>query len=136
VIVVDAGVWARSLIDAGSEGDACRDVLTGDPDWLAPGHAPIEILRTIRRYESAGLITTADGGAFAAEVVEAAVTYVGPEPWLLRSIWRHRKNISPYDVPYVALALHHGISLVTLDVRLSRAAVTAGADVVVPGTLS
>ena len=135
MIVVDAGVWARSLIDAGPEGDACRDVLTGDPDWLAPSHAPIEVLRTIRRYESAGLITAADGDAFAAEVVEAAVTYVGPEPWLLGSVWQHRKNVSPHDVPYVTVALHHGISLVTLDVRLSRAAVAAGADVVVPGSL-
>ena|ERR1700712_4301161 len=134
MIVVDAGVWVRSLIDAGPEGDACRNVLTGDPDWLAPSHAPIEVLRTIRRYESAGLLTTMSVDAFAAEVVEAAVRYIGPEPWLLQSVWQHRKNISPYDVPYVALALHHGISLITLDNRLARAAAAVGAVVLVPGS--
>jgi predicted nucleic acid-binding protein len=59
---------------------------------------------------------------------------VEPEPWILQSVWQHRRNISPYDVPYVALALHHGISLTTLDMKLARAAIAVGADVVVPGS--
>jgi predicted nucleic acid-binding protein len=74
VIVVDAGVWVRSLVDDGPQGEASRRVLASDPDWLAPSHAPIEVLRTIRRYESAGLLTAVDGDAFAAEVSDAAVT--------------------------------------------------------------
>ena len=134
MVVVDAGVWVCSLIDAGPDGEACRDLLVADPSWLAPAHASIEVLRTIRRYESAGLITSTDADAFASEVRQAAVTYVGPETWLLQAVGQHRRNVSPYDVPYVALALHYGISLITLDVRLSRAAAALGVDVVVPGS--
>jgi hypothetical protein len=41
MIVVDAGVWVRALVDGGSAGDAARGVLTDDPDWAAPAHMPV-----------------------------------------------------------------------------------------------
>ena len=132
MIVVDAGAWVRALIDKGPNGDASRQVLNDDSEWVAPTHAPIEALRTIRRYERAGLITTDWASAVAAEVGEAEVRYVGPERWLLSAVWESRHNISPYDAPYVALAQHYDIPLVTLDERLARAARALGADILVP----
>lgn len=132
MIVVDAGAWVRALVDNGPLGDASRQVLTDDPEWAAPAHAPIEVLRTIRRYEFAGLVAGEQAGAHAAAVREAELLYAGPERWLLATVWDRRHNISPYDAPYVALALHHGVPLVTFDERLARAAIDTGADVLVP----
>jgi predicted nucleic acid-binding protein len=132
VIVVDAGVWVRALIDNGPAGDAARQAMTDDPEWAAPTHAPIEVLRTIRRYEQAGLITTEQADLHAQAVRDAEVLYTGPEPWLLTEVWQHRHNISPYDAPYVAIALHHDVTLITLNKRLAHAATTAGAHTQIP----
>jgi predicted nucleic acid-binding protein len=132
VIVVDAGAWVRALVDKSPIGDAARQVLSDDPEWSAPAHAPIEALRTLRRYESAGLIATEQADAYAAEVREAEVRYTGPERWLLAAVWDRRHNVSPYEAPYLALAQHYDIPLVTLDERLARAARALGAGVLVP----
>jgi predicted nucleic acid-binding protein len=132
VIVVDASVWVRSLVDDGSLGDAARRVLAGDLRWTAPAHAPIEALRTVRRYETSGLLTTAQAQSIADEVLAAEVDYVGPERWLLASGWRYRHSLSGYDAPYVVIAESRGIPLVTLDQRLARAASAAGLQVIVP----
>ena len=135
MIVVDASVWVRALVDDGPVGGACRTVLAGDVDWVAPAHAPIETLRTIRRYEAAGLLTTEQATAHAQSVLDAEVRYSGAEHWILATVWQHRHTVSPYDVPYVALALAGGIPLVTLDERLGRAARALGAQVRVPGSV-
>jgi len=132
VIVIDAGVWVRGLIDNGATGDAARRVLADDLEWVMPVHAPIEALRTVRRYETAGVLTTTQARSVAAEVIDAEVAYVGPERWLLASVWRHRFNISAYDAPYVSIAQHRDIPLVTLDRRLASAASTVGITVIVP----
>lgn len=134
MIVLDAGVWVRALVEDGPAGEACRGILVDDPDWLAPGHAPIEVLRTIRRYEALGRLTTRQADRHARSVREAEVRYAGPERWLLAAVWEHRHNVSPYDAPYVTLALRHDLALVTLDERLGRAARTLGTRVLVPGS--
>jgi hypothetical protein len=63
----------RALVDAGPAGDAARQALTDDPDWVAPAHMPVEVLRTLRRYEAAGVLTTSQADMFAEEVGEATV---------------------------------------------------------------
>ena len=132
MIVVDASVWVRSLVDDGSLGDAARRVLAGDLRWTAPAHAPIEALGTVRRYETSGLLTTAQAQSIADEVLAAEVDYVGPDRWLLASGWRYRHSLSGYDAPYVVIAESRGIPLVTFDQRLARAASAAGVQVIVP----
>ena len=132
MIVVDASVWVRSLVDDGTMGDAARLVLADDLRWTAPAHAPIEALRTVRRYETAGLLTAAQAQSVAKEVLAAEVEYVGPERWLLASVWHGRHNLSAYDAPYLSIAQHRGIPLVTLDQRLARAASAAAVQVIVP----
>lgn len=126
MIVLDASAWVRALIDDSAAGDAARRVLTGDPDWAAPAHMPVEVLRTLRRYEAAGILPSANAGIFAAEVAAAAVRYAPPEPWLLAAAWARRHNVSPYDAGYLALAERYSVPLVTLDERLARAADQAG----------
>jgi predicted nucleic acid-binding protein len=133
VIVVDASAWAYALIDAAPKGDAARLLLADDPDWLMPAHAPVEVLRTIRRYESAGSLTAAAAADFAVSVGRAECRYAQPEPWLLAAVWHHRHNISPYDAPYVALATRYDVPLITFDLRLAKAARAEGVTVVIPG---
>lgn len=134
MIVLDASAWVRSLVDEGPAGVAARLALTSDPAWLAPAHMPIEVLRTIRRYESAKLIDTEQADAFASQVRTAEVRYAQPEEWILRTIWRHRHNIRPYDAAYVALAGYYDVPLVTLDERLARAGAAAGITATVPAS--
>lgn len=122
MIVVDAGVWVRALVDSSDVGAACRRSLIEDHSWLVPAHGPIEVLRTIRRYETADLISADQADAFAAEVAASQFQSTGPEPWLLDEVWALRRNVSPYDAPYVALARRYGVALLTLDGRLARAA--------------
>ena len=132
MIVVDASAWVRSLVDDSQAGDAARRALTDDPDWAAPAHMPVEVLRTLRRYEASGLLTVAQADLFAAEVAGATLRYAAPETWLLAAIWARRHNVSPYDAGYLALAEQYDAPLVTLDERLARAAGQTGIATVVP----
>ena len=88
-----------------------------------------EMLRTLRRLEYAGWLTSADARHLVGLVADAEVTYVGPAPSLLLEQWNVRHNVSAYDAAYVALSLRHGVPLVTLDRRLARAAKSLGVEV-------
>lgn len=132
MIVVDASVWVTALVDDAPGGDAARQALTDDPDWVAPAHMPVEVLRTLRRYEAAGILSTAQADVFAAEVGEATVRYAAAESWLLAVIWARRHNVSPYDAGYLVLAEMHDAPLVTMDERLARTAGQAGVAALVP----
>lgn len=129
---MDASSWVVALLDGTQRGDVARRVLTGDTDWAAPSHTVLEVLRTVRRYEVAGVLTREAATTFAAEVQSAQVRYHAPDPPLLDVVWRHRHNLSPYDAPYVALAQLYAVPLVTHDERLARAARALGTTVVVP----
>jgi len=100
-----------------------------DNAWVAPSHAATEVLRTIRRFEQADLLTSAAATVLAGRVGSAAVRYVGPEEWLIAAQWELRHNVSAYDAAYVVLAQRFGVPLLTADARLARAATALGADV-------
>ena len=129
MIVVDASAWASALAGTDELAIGCRALLTADDRWMAPGHMAAEILRTLRRLEYAGLLTSADARSLVDAVAGATVAYVGPEPSLLAEQWNLRHNVSAYDAAYVALCLRHGLPLVTLDLRLARAAQSLGVEV-------
>ena len=100
-----------------------------DHAWLAPSHAATEVLRTIRRFEQAGLLTSAAATSLAGRIASAAVRYVGPEEWLIAAHWELRHNVSAYDAAYVVLAQRFAVPLLTSDGRLARAATALGTDV-------
>ena len=129
MIVVDASAWLNALAGPSAIAESCRALLQVDDQWMAPGHMATEMLRTLRRLESAGRLTPADGQALVNLVAATAVTYVGPEPSLLAEQWSLRHNVSAYDAAYVALSLRYGLPLVTLDLRLARAAQSLGVEV-------
>jgi predicted nucleic acid-binding protein len=129
VIVVDASAWASALAGTDELAIGCRTLLRADDRWMAPCHMATEMLRTLRRLEYAGLLPPADARTLVNSVAVAAVTYVGPEPSLLAEQWSLRHNVSAYDAAYVALSLRYALPLVTLDLRLGRAAQSFGVEV-------
>ena len=129
MIVVDASAWASALAGTDELAIGCRALLRADDRWMAPCHMATEMLRTLRKLEYAGLLRPADASTMVNSVSEAKITYVSPEPSLLAEQWNLRHNVSAYDAAYVALSLRYGLPLVTLDLRLVRAAQSSGADV-------
>lgn len=122
-----------ALLDRGSRGDAARRALIDDPDWTAPAHTVLEVLRTLRRHELSGSLSQRAASSFAAEVQSAQVRRHPADDAILDVAWRYRHDLSPYDAPYVALAQLYAAPLVTNDERLARAARALGVTVVVPG---
>lgn len=110
-------------------GVKCRDAMVGDRRWAAPSHAATETLRTIRRYELAGLVSTESASAMIAQVASAPVRYVGPTRSMLAGQWELRHNFSAYDAAYVVVAKQFQAPLLTTDGRLGRAATAAGVEV-------
>lgn len=132
MIVLDAGAWARSLAVDDAPSDAAREFLTSHPRWLMPPHGPVETLRTIRRFEQAEFLSPTAAEECMTGLTLAEVTLIQPEPWLLRTMWSLRHNISPYDAAYVAIALRFKHPLLTFDKRLARTAEALGVAVEAP----
>lgn len=132
MIVVDASAWATSLVRIDEVGDDARRLLSDD-DWVAPSHTGIEVLRALRKWETAGVLETAAASSLVAEVIATSVRYQAPGPDLLAWIWRARENLSLYDAPYVHLAGELAATLVTMDRRLARAARHLHVAAAVPG---
>lgn len=120
MIVVDASVFAFSLLDEGTAGGRCRAALAADSRWIAPEHWTIEVLSVIRGNLLGGKISKAH-----AEDAVAALAKLEPvvplSRVLLPRIWELRGNLTPYDAAYVAAAEAYGCALVTADGRLARA---------------
>lgn len=97
-----------------------------------PAHGPIETLRTIRRFEAAGRLSSVMADKAIEAMCDTEVMVAEPGTQMLREIWNLRHNVSPYDAAYVVLARHHDCALITFDRRLARAASEAGATALVP----
>ncbi|WKX71414.1 type II toxin-antitoxin system VapC family toxin [Streptomyces sp. XD-27] len=120
MIVVDASVFAFSLLDEGGTGDRCRTALAADDRWIAPQHWTIEVMSVIRGNLLGGKISRPQ-----ADDAVAALAQLDPVVPLTRvlipRIWQLRGNLTAYDAAYVAAAEAYECPLLTTDARLSRA---------------
>jgi predicted nucleic acid-binding protein len=121
MIVVDASAMANLLVYTDDRGRKARAVLARDIEWIAPEHWKAEIFSVVRGLALGRKITD----EWAAHVV-GLLPRIGVKPVplddLLARMWELRGNVSGYDAAYVALAEARGVTLVTADGRLARAA--------------
>jgi predicted nucleic acid-binding protein len=121
MIVVDASVVANMLIYADDRGRKARVVLGRDPEWTAPEHWKTEVFSAIRGLAIGRKISAESGVRAVTRLPLLAVDHVPVDTLLLR-MWELRSAVSGYDAAYVALAETRGLTLVTADGRLARAA--------------
>ncbi|WP_418958278.1 type II toxin-antitoxin system VapC family toxin [Streptomyces tritici] len=120
MIVVDASVFAFSLLDEGAMGGRCRAALMADSRWIAPEHWTIEVMSVIRGNLLGGKISKAHADDAVAALAELEPV-VPRSKVLLPRVWELRGNLTVYDAAYVAAAEAYGCALVTTDGRLARA---------------
>jgi predicted nucleic acid-binding protein len=115
MIVVDASAALSALLNAGAARSALAQEQLHVPYLIDP-----EIASGLRRQVSAGQIEADAGWSMLYTWQRLGMTRY-PMFSILHRIWQLRKNLSPYDASYVALAELLGCALVTADARLSHA---------------
>ncbi len=120
ILVLDASVVAAALIDTGRAGKWAEGVLL-EGQLAAPHLMTVEVANILRRAASSGQLSR-DAASLAYSELLAMPVELFPFAPLAARVWEMRDNVTPYDAWYVALAESLRGDLVTLDVRLSRAA--------------
>lgn len=119
-LVVDASLVVSVLIESGSAAARIVDRLA-DSRVHAPNHLWVEVSNVLRRRRNAGQLSAAES-----RIAFDGLWMLPIESWplevLSERVWELGANVTSYDAAYVALAEHIDAPLLTLDVRLSRAA--------------
>ena len=121
MIVADASVLATMLLYADERGRKARMALARDTEWAAPEHWKAEVFSVIRGLALARKIDEVAARRAVGRLPRLAIDHVSLDA-LLPRMWELRHGISGYDAAYVALAESRGLTLVTSDGRLARAA--------------
>jgi predicted nucleic acid-binding protein len=119
-IVCDSSALVAVLVDAGPAGRWATAAITGT-ELIAPHLAVFEAANVLRRHEVAGLIGSDQAAQAHADLLDLPIE-LWPYDLLASRTWELRRNLSTYDASYVALAELTGATLITLDVRITRAA--------------
>jgi len=119
-LVVDASAVVAALVDDGPQGRWAEERL-GDGPLAAPHLMPVETANILRRAALAGRISDDTAGMAHADLLRLRVDLFAYRP-LAERAWELRATITVYDAWYVALAEALDVPLLTIDVRLERAA--------------
>lgn len=125
--VLDASAALRLLIGDGPvpEGveEAIAEASSGTLLLLVPELFWIEVTHVVLRLERRHVLSATQGGAMLEDLRRLPCQTVGHLPWLpdVAALAR-RHSLSAYDATYLALAAHHGATLLTADAALARAA--------------
>ncbi|MEU4681609.1 type II toxin-antitoxin system VapC family toxin [Streptomyces xinghaiensis] len=120
MIVVDASVYAFSLLDEGPTGDRCREALAADDRWISPEHWTVEVMSVIRGNLLGGKITR-EHAVDAVSALSQLSPVVPLTRVLLQRVWELHGNLTMHDATYVAAAEAYDCALLTADGRLARA---------------
>jgi predicted nucleic acid-binding protein len=117
-VVLDASALVELLLQS-DRAPAVLQVI-GSTELTAPDVINLEVLSTLRRLEWVGALP-ADRARQAVEDLRVAQVRRFPTLPLLPALWELRANVTSYDACYIALAEALGCTLVTADLKLSRA---------------
>ncbi|CDK00856.1 putative ribonuclease VapC1 [Microbacterium sp. C448] len=120
MIVVDASVLANALADDSDDGERARARLLSENRLVAPELIDVEVASVFRRRWLAGDLDE-ERLALAIEDLAAVGIERMPMRQLMSRVIDLRRNVTPYDAVYVALAEVLGCSLLTADQRLALA---------------
>jgi predicted nucleic acid-binding protein len=120
VIVADASVLAVALGDDGPAGDLARARLRGER-LTAPELVDLECISVWRKQMRTGHLDARRAALALADLTAIPLLRAAHRPLLARA-WELRENLTVYDASYVALAEALDVTLLTGDVRLSKAA--------------
>lgn len=123
VIVVDASAMSTMLVYTDDRGRKARAALARDIEWVAPEHWKAEVFSVVRVLTLGRKITEAWASGVVSLLPRVGVKTVSLDD-LLPRMWELRGNVSGYDAAYVALAEARGVTLVTADGKLARAAMS------------
>ena len=121
MIVTDASVLSTALVYADGRGRRARAALGRDTEWAAPEHWKAEVFSVVRGLTLGRKVSEEQAARAVKRLPRLAIDHV-PLDGLLTRMWQFGATISGYDAAYVALAEARGITLVTSDARLARAA--------------
>lgn len=119
MIVVDASVLGPALGDDGSAGDAAREHLRGQ-QLAAPTLIDLEVTSVFRSQNADGRLDDRRANQALNDLLQLPIRRAEHQHLITRC-WELRRNLTPYDAAYVALAEALGVPLLTADGRLSRA---------------
>jgi predicted nucleic acid-binding protein len=119
VLVTDAGVWVRALVDEGP-GDPIRTRLIGEDLVAAPALIDLEFANVLRGLLTKRAVALATAEFALAEFLQAPIQRHSHES-LLPRVWQLRDNLTAYDAAYVALAEALGVDLLSIDRRIAGA---------------
>jgi predicted nucleic acid-binding protein len=115
-VVVDSSVVLHVLLGLGGR-DVLEILVNGDA--VAPQLLDIEVLHSLRKTALRSRATEADLRELVATYESFRIQRYRHDPFLQR-IWQLRRNVTPYDASYVALAEHLNVPLITRDHRLAN----------------
>jgi predicted nucleic acid-binding protein len=119
LIVLDASAALHWLLNAPGASSLVRRVIAAGRSLHAPHLIDLEVAQVLRRYASAGEISSARAAQALDDFRSIPVTRY-PHAVLLPRIWQLRSSMTAYDAAYVALAEALDAPLVTTDGKLAR----------------
>ena len=119
VIVTDAGVLVASFVDDGTWGKTARARMR-EEDLAAPELIDLEVTSALRGLLRAGKVNEFRARLALSDLRRLPLRRASHQGLVTRC-WELRDNFTAYDASYIALAEMLGATLVTTDVRLSRA---------------
>ena len=124
MVVIDASAVLDLLLGLPAAAAVERTLRNHDHGLAAPHVLDLEVMHGLRRAVFSGRTTNGRADVAAADLVDLSFERYAHEP-LLPRIWHLRKNFTPYDAAYLALAevlADEGVPLLTTDGRFARAA--------------
>jgi len=119
VIVTDAGVLIAIFVDDGAWGDTARARLRHE-EIAAPELVDLEVTSALRGLLRAGKVDERRADLALADLRRLAL-HRASHQGLIARCWELRDSLSVYGASYIAIAEMLGTTLVTTDVRMSRA---------------